>query len=123
MIVITPLNGEPIIHFEDYNDLFDCITTIENMKLLARHPDDRYRDWSFTIYPPEHVLALYAYSENPSESMKEAVDEKLPLVEICIGDSQNPQRIILTPNVDIDHLKKKWCIDYCTWHHLLVREG
>lgn len=122
MIVIVPLNGEPLENFEDYNELFDCITAIENMKLIAKPPNLRHRDWSFAIYAPKRVSALYAYSENPSKAMKEAVEENLPLVEICIGDSQKPQYIILTPNVDIEHLTKKWCVDWCTWHHLLVKE-
>ena len=122
MIIIVPLNGEPIEHFEDYTDLFDYITMIENMKLIAKRPNVKHMDWSFTIYSPKRVLALYAYSRVSSEAMKEAAEENLPLIEICIGDYKKPQHIILTPNVDMDYLKKKWCIDYCTYHHLLVRE-
>ncbi len=122
MIIIVPLNGEPIEHFKDYNELFECITTTENMKLVAKQPEPQRMNWSFTIYPPKRVSALYAHTPNPSEAMREAFEEKLPLIEISIGDYANPQHIVLTPNVDMDYLKKKWCIDWCTWHHLVVRE-
>ena len=83
MITIVPLNGEPIEHFEDYNDLFDCITTIENMKLIAKRPSAKRIYWSFTIYPPKQVLVLYAYGKYPSEAMKEAAEENLPLIEFA----------------------------------------
>jgi len=123
MIIIVPLDGRPIEHFKNYNDLFECITTTEHMKRVAKKPDFQPMNWSFTIHAPKHVSALYAHTQNPSAALREAFEEQLSLIEICIGDSTKPQHIVLTPNVNMDYLKKKWCVDWCTWHHLLVREG
>lgn len=122
MLKILSFNGTPAEYFDDFDELFDCITTIENLKLVAKCPDTEHLSWSFTIYQPRRVAALCIPKRNAHPTIFEAFDENLPLIEICIGDYKKPQYIVLTPNVDLNHLKQKWCIDYCTFHHLLIRE-
>lgn len=122
MIIIVPLDGKPIEYFENYDGLFECLTTIENLKLLAKRPNVRHMNWSFTVHPPLRAAALYAHSQDPCAAMEEAFGEGVPLIEICIGDYKKPLYIALTPNIDLDYLKKEWCVDYCTYHHLLVKE-
>ena len=56
MIIIMPLDGAPPELFESYDALLDRIMESENEK----HSGDAPMDWSFTIYPPEEVVALYA---------------------------------------------------------------
>lgn len=107
MIIIESLTGKPIVKFETYNEFFECLTSIENLKLIAENSNFKHMNWSFTVYAP---------------NLREAFEENLPLIEICTGDFKKPLHIVLTPNVDMDYLKKKWCIDYCTFHHLVVRE-
>ena len=118
MIIILTLNGTPAERFENYNELFEGLKTIENEK----YPDVAQMNWSFTVYPPEQVVALYALSQEACEAIEEAFEENLPLIEICAGDYKKALYITLTPNVDMDYLKKKWCTDYCTYHNLVVRE-
>ena len=122
MIQILPLDGTPPQHFESFNELFEELTTAENSKLLDDQSDFAHMNWSFTVYPPKRVAALHAHTKDPCEAIQEAFEEKLPLIEICAGDYKKPLYIVLTPNVDMDFLKRKWCIDWCTFHHLLVRE-
>ena len=122
MIIILPLNGTPAEHFEDYNELFDCIIGHKNLKLAAKYPDDAQMDWSFTIYPSTEVVVLYADNQAPCAAIEEAFEDNLPLIEICAGDYKKPLYIVLTPNVDMDFLKKKWCTDYCTFYNLVVKE-
>ncbi|MBX9804820.1 MAG: hypothetical protein K2Y18_03585 [Alphaproteobacteria bacterium] len=122
MIQILPLDGTPPECFEDFDELFKSVTSIENSKLMATCPDFTYMNWSFIILSPKRVTALYGHIKEPSAEILEAFEDNLPLIEICAGDYQKPQYIVLTPNVDMDYLKRKWCIDYCTYHHLLVRE-
>lgn len=71
MIIIVPLDGRPIEHFKNYNDLFECITTTEQKK-----PDFQQMNWSFTIHPLKRVSALYAHTQNPSAALREAFEEK-----------------------------------------------
>lgn len=122
MIKILSFNGTPAEYFEDYNELFECIITIENLKLVAKCPDLTHPNWSFIIYPPKRVSSLRTIAKNAPAAVHEAFDENLPLIEVCTGDCHLPLYIVATPNIDINYLKKNWCIDYCTFHHLLVRE-
>jgi hypothetical protein len=122
MIEIITLDRTPAGQFDDFNDLFDCIITIENLKLVAKPPNTKQMNWSFAIHPPKRAAALYTHGDSPSEAIEEAYEEQLPLIEICAGDYKHPLYIVLTPNVAIDYLRKKWCLDWCTWHHLVLRE-
>ena len=122
MIIIQPLDGTPSGHFENFDQLFDCILTTQALKSAAKTSNAKPMNWSFTIYPAGQVAALLAVHKNPPDAIKEAFEENLPLIEICTGDYKHLTHIVLTPNVDMDYLKKKWCIDWCTWHHLVVRE-
>jgi hypothetical protein len=122
MIVIIPLDGKPIEHFEDYNELFEHLTAIDNTKLVAKNSNFKEMNWSLTVHPPRRVTAFYAHLKDSCEAIKEAYEEGLSLIAICTGDYRTPTYIALTPNVDLAHLKKQWCIDYCTWHDLMVRE-
>ena len=122
MIELLPLNATLTIQFENYPELFDYLMTIENLKPLVKHSNFRYRNWSFTVYSPQQVTILYAYRAFPSPALKKAFEENLPLIEICAGDYESPLYVVVTPNVDMDSIKKNWCIDYCAFHHLLVRE-
>lgn len=91
MIQIQSFNGTPAEHFEDYNELFECIITIENLKLVVKCPDFTHMNWSFTIYPPKREISFRLPHKDAPEAIHEAFDESLPLIEICTGDYKNPQ--------------------------------
>jgi hypothetical protein len=101
MIVIQPLDGTPSEHFENFDELFDCIITTEALKVAAKTSNVKPMNWSFTVYPANQVTTLLAVHKKPPEIMTEAFEENLPLIEICTGDCKNPLYIPLTPNVDI----------------------
>ena len=119
MITILPLDGTPAEHFKSYDALLECIMKIEHEK----HFDDTPMDWSFIVYLPEQVVPLYTLSQKPCEAIEEAFDENLPLIEICTGDYKKPLYMAMTPNIDMHYLKRKWCIDYCTYYNLVVKES
>ena len=121
-MIIVSMDGEAIGYFKDYNDLFENLIGTENTKLIAVNQNARDRDWAFTIHPPQRITAFFAHLKDSCEAIKEAFEEGLPLVEICAGDYTKPVYIAQTPNVDMDYLKKNWCIDYCVFHHFAVRE-
>jgi hypothetical protein len=41
-------------------------------------------------------VALYAHNKDLFTPIKEAFDQNLPLIEICVGDYANPQYIAVT---------------------------
>ena len=122
MIIIQPLDGTPAEHFETFDQLFECILTTESLKVAAKTSNAKLLNWNFTIHAAKEVVGLFTHSKKPPEVLKEAFEERLPLIEICTGDYKHPLHIVLTPNVDMGYLRKKWCVDYCTYHDLLLRE-
>jgi len=122
MIEILGLNGQRVQQFDNYNQLFDYLTVFENLKFISHHFDVKQMNWSFTIYSSKQVASLYAYSKNPDEAIREAFEEELPLIEICSGSYPRPLYIVNTPNVNMDYLKQKWCLDYCIFHDLIIRD-
>lgn len=122
MIEIIPLDGSQNLQFENYDQLFDYIVETENQKLLKKRSNVKEMDWGFTIYPPKRVAALYAHGNDLDAAIKEAYEEGLSLIEICAGSYKHPSYIVDTPNIDMDYLKRKWCLDYCTYHDVLLRD-
>jgi hypothetical protein len=122
MIEIITIDRTLVGYFENFNELFESITALEDVKSSSENLDVNQMNWRFVVHPPKEAINVYTHSKTPSEDLKEAYKENLPLIEICTGDYKNPLYIALTPNVDMDYLKKKWCIDYCTYHNLVVRE-
>ena len=122
MIEIITIDRTPVGYFENFSELFESITALENVRSSSENLDVNQMNWRFVIHSPKEVINVYTHSKNPSEGLAEAYRENLPLIEICTGDYKNPLYIVLTPNVDMGYLKQKWCIDYCTYHNLVVRE-
>lgn len=122
MLEIIPLDGSQNIQFENYNELFDYIIETENLTLLKRGRSHMQSNWSFTTYSPKQVSALFTHGIEPQNAIKEAYNEGLPLFEICAGSYEHPLYIVKTPNVDMDYLRRKWCLDYCTYHDLILKD-
>lgn len=122
MVIIVSTDGKSTEFFEDYNDLFEYLAGTEHAKFTAINQNLKDRNWHFTIHPPQRVMSLYADFKKSWQAIKEAFEERISLIEICTGDYKKPLYVAQTPNVDIGYLKKKWCVDYCAYHNLVVRE-
>jgi hypothetical protein len=122
MIIIVDLNRTVVGQFQNFNKLFECFITLENLKFAPKDPGFKQMDSNFTVFSSKKIATLYANTQQPLTSLIEAYEENLPLIEICTGDYRFPLHVALTPNVDIDYWQKKWYMDWCTCRNLLVRE-
>jgi hypothetical protein len=120
MIEVKAVSVQEKEYFQNYNELFDHIVEVENLRMLQLEPDFKTMQWSFTTYVPQHVAVLYAHLKAQNDVVREAFENQLPLIEICTGDFTNPQYVVKTPNLDIEYLKKKWVLAYCTAHDMTV---
>ncbi len=106
--------------FKDYNKLFDLLCQLDGRvkkgKLFPTHPQLEGSNWSFVVFSPDMVTALYPFTPAMDPNIQEAYDRQLSLLEIYTGDYMTPRYIALTSNVDVYELKKKWCRDYCQFH-------
>ena len=119
---ITPETGAVLL--KDYNALFDFSCDFESSNGFGAEVGI----WSFTVHSPYRVFSLYTNRKKGSfaspidANVQEAYDEQLSLLEICAGDYATPQYIAVTPNINMDGLKKKWCQDYCAFNKIDIRE-
>ncbi len=110
-------------YFQSYDDLFDHITRHENLSMAANpNPNFTTMNWRFTIYAAERVELFFSHWKDKFIVIKEACDQGFPLIEICAGDFTRPEYVVVTPRLDMSSLKKKWVLDYCTAHNMIITE-
>lgn len=108
--------------FQSYEELFAHLAGAVDAELMAVNHNAKDRDWRFTIHPPQRVAAFFSHLKDSCDAIKEAYEEGLSLIEICAGNYTKPQYIAQTPNVDMGYLKKRWCMDYCEFQQMGIRE-
>ena len=115
---------EHTIEFETYDQAFNLLCEmdgeIEEGKLFESCLQFEGGKWSFVTYPPDRVAALYRFAPAIDPSFQKAYEEQLGLLEICAGDYRNPQYTAITPDVDVNGLKKQWLQNYCAAHGLAI---
>ena len=109
---------------ENYEDLFQYIREKENIKsledqLMFGHP------WSFSTFTPQQVSTVYhnMKQSQPKKILKKAHLKKLGLIEIYRGDPQKCKEVLVMLDLDIEALKKEWCLEYCAAHGYIVTEN
>ena len=112
MIKVTPTNGEDRL-FENYHQVCDYINAIEKRK----ESDPEEKIWRFLRRRYETLSSIYY--RNPSlkniltTQEKEAVEKEMGLVEIIKGNREHITQLLVTKRIDVEPLKRDWCIDYC----------
>jgi hypothetical protein len=121
MIELFDSRTEKVISFEDSNALFEYIRELENQKQLETRMENDRELWSFIIHSNQRLSSVYwraikAISIMLTEEEQEAYEKGYHLLEICKGDIRSAIQVILTPEVDIEEMKKNWCEEYCSNH-------
>lgn len=101
--------------FHDYNDFLGFITIEENQKLLGGGASLRRGYWAFAEYSPEKLKKVCALIKPGFLTTIQliALEQKLGLLEICHGDPAVLQEVPITPEIDVEEFRKKFCLDYC----------
>ncbi len=109
---------------ENYDELFQYIIRLEKLKLLESHEFGR-PSWSFTFFPPQQVSDFYGKTKQSlrTKIAKEAYEKRSGFIVLHQGDPQNFIEILATSQMDIESIKKKWCLEYCKAHNYLVVEN
>lgn len=112
MIKVTTTNGKDR-SFENYHQVCSYINSIETRKIS----NSGEKIWSFTRYRYETLRSLY-YRPPSLENIltskeKEAVEKEMGLVEIIKGNREHITQLLVTNRMDVEPLKRDWCMDYC----------
>jgi hypothetical protein len=110
--------------FKDYDELFKHINTHENSKLTESSSCFPENIWSFVLFTNKRLSYIYYKTLEKSFSPvgRQAYEQELDLIEISKGDLQSPIQIPVTPDVNIEELKKNWCQEYCDSHDYCLVE-
>lgn len=106
---------------ENFDDLFQYISEKEKLKLLEGQAEFEH-PWNFTFFTPQQIFDNIEQFQS-TEIVKEAQKRKLGFVEIYHGDLQDRIEILATHDIDIEALKKQWCLEYCDAHQYIVIEN
>lgn len=89
-----------------------CDTVTE---LLEAHPDWDPTQWTFRIFPTNHVGYLYHHLPRDmiTPALQKAYDEQLPLIEMCLGDFSKPLYVPVVDRLNISALKRAWYLACC----------
>ena len=105
--------------YKRFEDVCDYFMRLEHFKVLDR--DSFYprsfseEKWEFSYYSYDHLCAIFGGIKRNVQLTKAeqgAYENELDLIEVCTGDPQKLQQIILFPDVDVMELERDWCFDY-----------
>jgi hypothetical protein len=80
--------------------------------------------WSFLVLTPNRIAMLLSVLKKPYDLLllQEAWEKQLTIVEVCKGNFKGLKQTIVEPDVDIETLRKEWCLDYCQANGMTVIE-
>lgn len=123
MIEVLNMLTRKAEYFLTYDDLVKRIEEIEKDNFLLKGKEV----WSLSFYSHRTLELFYWQASRAinvllTEKQQKAYEEKLSLLEICKGHRDEAVQIILTPDVNVEEIKKGWCKDYCLNHGYILKE-
>ena len=118
------------------NRVFNPIKTFETEEKLWVHlqaqaslkPDgdgNGHDKWRFAYYS-HHMLKDFTQMmghENFRDLARQSCEQQKNIIVIYQGNPQNPQCFWVTPDLDMDRLKRDWCKAYAATHGLQIMTG
>ena len=107
VLFYTPKNH---IHtFHHYEKLYKHLERLE--------ADKENSKWTFARHSHDRVFGFYKYvCTRLMAPLEKTGPEGLDILEIVRGDVKKPVLIPITPDLDVESLRKKWCQSYCKSH-------
>ena len=95
--------------FHHYGKLYKHLERLE--------ADKEKSSWMFIRHAHSRVFNFYKYV---CRKLMKAIDQEgregVDILEIVRGEPKKPVFIPVTPDVDVESLRKKWCQSYCKSH-------
>jgi len=127
MINIINEFNENIMKFDSYTEVCTAFHNIENCKILEDVDGEIFKNsWGFFLHDKRTLKHLHDNLTWVPPLLKEAYDREIGLIELCKGDPFNLTQILITPEVDIEKIRKAWCLDYCEekgWRLEIINEN
>lgn len=111
-------DGNVVDAFKDVDELVAYINGMENAKFAESPSCISERAWNFVLFTNKRLsyVGCKTLERSFSKTGREAFERELDLIEISKGNDEERLQIPVTPDIDIQELKKNWCSDYCDAH-------
>jgi hypothetical protein len=128
MIELLNSKKKVLASFNNFQEAFEFIHKMAlyqftNEEFLKETVSFYQRRWSLVAYESEVFLGIH--SEVPKETLtkaeKVALEKNLGIIEVYYGIPTECCQFLITPELDIAALKKKWCLAYCKAHRYTLK--
>jgi hypothetical protein len=106
--IINERNG----HKEEFKNYQKLYNHINNHQWSRRYeqPHHLIDDWFFACHSRHRIMAFYEFCTMQSKPLK------FDFLEMSYDKPNDPVILPITPNLDIEKLRKDWCQRYCAFH-------
>ena len=120
MIKLLTKDGSLLGQFEEEGGLFSYI-----LAALNTPNGEGTGDWRFTYHSHRYLEGfIEKMGGKPLVYMTcKACQQGRDLITLATGDGQNPNYLIVTPDLNVAALRREWCKEYCASHGLRIMIG
>lgn len=123
MIQLFDSKSHKVGSFKAFEAVMEYFNRLENHKPWDPNSLNDQEKWNFVYYPHRRLSALFGYVKSQfTEVEQEAYESECDLIEVYTGESQYPERYIVTADLDMESLVREWCFEYAYAHRYSVFE-
>jgi len=100
--------------YKGFESVSDYFMRLEHFRATENSVSHEER-WAFSCYRWEHLRGIFEGFEGyaPWTALeREAYGNGFDLIELCCGNPQGLQQVVLFPEVDVEGLARDWCFGY-----------
>lgn len=95
--------------FKNYQSLLSYLDSYQRMK-IHNNPNHLIDDWFFACHSRHRITALCEFWRMQRKPLR------FDFFEVSYDKSKHPIILPMTPDLDIEKLRKGWCKKYCEFH-------
>ena len=118
--------------YKTFEDVCDSFVRLERFKAMDQgsfdpsYPGAFPERWDFSYIPCTQLCRIVDSLRTNARltgAERKAYEDELDLLEMCAGDPQTLQQIVLFPDVDVEELARDWCFAYAHAKNFSLFEG
>lgn len=124
MIWLYNAHNSHLQSFQNFEQLCDYFNRLEHLMSWPPLKFCNRQRWKFYYHPFNRLSALRDHCENTTTipSKTKIYDQEFDWVELCIGDPNSLEQILITSDNDLLTLMKDWCFGYAHAHGFRILE-
>lgn len=121
-------SGSRVGSYKRFEDVCDYFVRLERFKAMDQgdYPGTFPERWDFSYIPCtqlHRIVDSLKTNARLTGAEKKAYEDELDLLEVCAGEPQALQQIVMFPDVDLEELARDWCFGYAHAKNFSLFEG